>query len=305
MNVNLRTLIHTPPPPHVFGVDAERLVYGRLSSRRDSLERVEKATLAPGWCQLGPVGILTVDRAVLGVALSAMVGQLQRPPGKASLVVPDSWVRTLVVDVESLPRQRVEAEEVVRWRLKRVLPCRPDEVRLDYLPVGGNGRLLVSLALDRPLTIVEDSFQAAGVSLGRIEPTALALTPLLPATTTPVLLTVVRQRSLTMLLLRDGRVTLMRHKAVPAEPDREMAFAIHELTRTVDHARQQEGISGPIEVWLATDEVFADGVQRWAADADLLVVRRLAVDRARFPVGWSGDDAPLWPLLGSAWVGEA
>jgi len=27
MNVNLRTLIHTPPPPHVFGVDAERNIY--------------------------------------------------------------------------------------------------------------------------------------------------------------------------------------------------------------------------------------------------------------------------------------
>lgn len=305
MNVNLRTLIHTPPPPHVFGVDAEWLVYGRLSSRRDSLERVEKATLAPGWSQLGPVGVLAVDRAALGVTLSAMLGQLERPPGKASLVVPDSWVRTLVVDVESLPRQRAEAEEVVRWRLKRVLPCRPDDVRLDYLPVGSNGRLLVSLALERPLAAVEESFAAVGVQLGRIEPVSLALTPLLPASSTPLLLTVVRLRTLTMLLVRDGQVVVMRHKSVPAEPDRAMEFALHELGRTVDHARQQEAIAGPLEIWLATDEEFADGVQRWASDSDLLVVRRLAVDRGRFPTGWSGDDAPLWPLLGSAWVGEA
>lgn len=303
--MNLRRLIHTPPPPHVFGVDADRLVYARLSRDRDLVERVERVALTPGWFQLGPVGVLHVERTMLGSALSSVFSRVQRPPSRASLVVPDSWVRTLVVDLESVPRQRAEAEEVVRWRLKRILPCRPDEVRLDFLPVGNNGRLLVSLALDKPLSAVEDGFAAAGIELGRIEPAALALTPLLPATPNSLLLTVVQERAFTFLLVRGGRVVLLRHKSIPSDLGQAAEFTLRELGRTVDHARERESVSGPLEVWLVSDEAFAEAAQQWAGDSSLLLLRRLRVDRGRFPASWTDDQSALWPLLGCAWLGEA
>jgi len=303
--MNLKKLTHTPPPAHVFGIEAERILYGRLSRRRDALERSEKAALTPGWSRLGPVGLLHVERPVLAAALVALVGQLPKAPARASLVVPDAWIRSLVVDVESLPRQRAEAEEVVRWRLKRVLPCRPDDVRLDFLPTGSNGRVLVSLVLDKPLSAVEDTFAAHGIELGRIEPVSSALTPLLPASATPVLLAVAGEQTLSMLLVSAGRVVLARQKTLPVEAARVSEFVLRELGRTLDHAKTQESAAGTIEVWLVTGEELAEDVQRWAAHRGALSVRRLAVGPGRFPASWSGDEASLWPMLGCAWAGEA
>jgi hypothetical protein len=215
-------------------------------------------------------------------------------------------MRSVVVETGDLPHQRDEAEQVVRWRLKKLLPCRPEDVRLDFLTGGENGRMLVVLALDRPLSAVEEVFSAAGVHLGRMEPAALALTALLPVSAMPVLLAAVEEHALALVVLAGGKPVLLRHKPLPADAQRAEVFMTREITRTLAHAREQQGLTGPVVVWLAsTDGERGTEVERWADGEPGVTVNRLAVGAGRVPLGSGVPDVRLWSLLGTAWAGEA
>jgi hypothetical protein len=305
--MNVRKLIRTPAPAHAFAAGGDQLVYGRLARRRDALVLVEHTRLPDEWFSLGPVGLLQVDRQALAGALAAVLQKLEKAPLQASLVAPNAWVRSVVVDAGVLPRQRQEADEVVRWRLKKLLPCRPEEVRLDFVAGGQNGRILVLLALDRPLATVEETFASAGVQIGRIEPAVLSLTALLPVSETPVMLAAVEDRALALVVLGAGKPVLVRNKPLPADPRRAEAFIERELTRTLAHAREQEKLSGAITVWLASGSngETGDGVERWASSETGVLVRRLGVGAGRIPEAAGVPDVRLWSLLGTAWGGEA
>ena len=302
--MNLEFVIRTPVPPHAFSLDAGSLLYARLSRQRDALERLELETLGEGWSQLGPVGLLSVDAQRLGAAVKAVVGRLDKRPVRASLVVPNAWLRSVVVDVDLLPRQRAEAEEVLRWRLKKILPCRPDEVRLDYVGGGEGGRVMVVLVLDRPVTAVEQAFAASGVQIGRLEPAVLALTPLLPDSRGASLLTVVERGALGLVLVAGGRVRLIRHKVLPSASDRAADFVVRELSRTVAHAREQEGISDTLTVHLAClDDELRPAVEAWSATEAGVGLAQLAGSDT-FGVPTQGvDRVRLWTLLASAGEG--
>jgi hypothetical protein len=305
--MKIEALLRTPAPMHAFVAGEDQLAYGRLSRRRDAIMRVEQAPLPPEWFHLGPVGLLQVDRQALAGGIGAVVRQLERPPQEAGLVIPNSWVRSVVIDGGELPRRRDEAEEVLRWRLKKLLPCRPEDVRLDWMQSAERGRLLVVLALERPLTVVEETFSEAGIRLGRIEPAVLALAALLPSVPAPVLLATIEERALALVVLAEGKPVLVRHKPLPAEAERAEAFIGRELSRTLAHAREQGTLGGPVTVWLASVRPAGagDSVERWAEAESGVVVRRLGVGAGRVPERTAVPEVRLWSLLGTAWGGEA
>jgi len=304
--MNLLALLRTPPPVHTFFPGDEQLLYGRLNGRRDALVRVERSPIPASWFRLGPVGLLQVERQALAGALASLLRGLEKVPQHASLVAPNAWMRSVVVETGGLPRQREEAEEVVRWRLKKLLPCRPEDVRLDFIAGGDHGRMLVVLALDRPLSAVEEVFAAAGVGVGRIEPAALALTALLPVSPAPVVLAAVEERAIAIVVLAGGKPVLLRHKPLPADARRAEQFMTREISRTLGHAREQEGLTGPVVVWLAsTDSERGAEVERWADGEAGVTVNRLGVGAGRVPQVQGISEVRLWSLLGTAWAGEA
>ncbi len=302
--MNLATLIRTPRPAHVFALDETGLIYGRHTRQRDALERVARQVMPPSWYQLGPVGVLQVERQPVADALAALLPQLDPRPSRASLVVPNGWVRHLVLELEALPRQREEAEDVLRWRLKKLLPCRPEDVRLDYLPLGRAGRVFVELALDRPLAALEGAFASAGVAVGCIEPVVMALTALVPAEAQPALLVAVEDRAFALVLLAGGRVLLARHKVLPADTERAGKQLAQELARTLTHAREQEELAGVLSLWLAPPEQpAAVAAAAWAAGQDGVAVRQLTVGEGRVPALPPLPTLPAWAMLATSWGG--
>jgi hypothetical protein len=304
--MKLANLLRTPPPSHAFSLSADALLYGRTSRDRQGLERVEVQPLDESWSQLGPVGVLHVERAPLEAAVTAVVGRLDKAPQKANLVVPNAWVRSIVLDVENLPRQRGEAEDVLRWRLKKLLPCRPEDVRLDWLRGGDNGRVLLVLALDRPMAVIEEAFAAAGVQVGCIEPSALALTSLLPSESEAALLITNEQRTLALVLVVKGRVALLRHKTLPEDPGVAQAFALRELERTLAHGREREGVTGTINVWVASPlPAVIDYIAAWSAREQGVAMHRLALGAGRVPELPATEPVRLWPVLATIWQGSS
>jgi len=302
--MKLAALLHTPPPPHAFAVGPERVVYGRMGRDRQGLERVEHAALDESWSQLGPVGVLHVDKQLISASLEDLLKRLEKPPSRACLVVPNAWVRSVVVEVENLPHGRAEAEEVLRWRLKKLLPCRPEEVRIDWLRAGQNGRVLVLLALERPLAALEQVFADAKIQIGSIAPTALALTSLLPPASQAAVLVTNEGRTLGLVLVVDGRIALVRHKVLPPDPAVAETFAIRELARTLEHARDSEGTNGTLNVWVAAPgHAMIDVIAEWSARQQGVVIHRLALGAGRVPEAPDIDQVRLWALLAAMWRG--
>lgn len=297
--MSLRALLHTPAPVHAFALGEDTLLYGRLDRHRQNLERVVSAPLPQPWFRLGPVGLLVAERDTVAQALGAILDRLDRPPRRANLVIPNTWVRSVVLGMGSLPTRRDQAEEVLRWRLKKLLPCRPEEVRLDFMAAPTGDQVLVALALDKPLAAIEEVFASAGVHLGRIEPAAWALAALMPSNGSPQLLVTADPRSLGLVLASKGRPVLTRHKTLPGDEERAEPFVVRELGRTLAHVRQQ-GFQGGLAVWLVTAlPRLAAAVREWSLSESEVSLRELDPPMSEVQMA-AVDRRHLWPLLGTA-----
>jgi len=296
--MRLASLLHSPGPPHAFALEGGRIVYGRLSRSRDRLVAVRPRALPHGWFELGPVGVLHVDRATLEGALAGLVAELEKVPARASLVVPNCWVRSLVVEVGELPRNRAEAEELLRWKLKKLLPCRPEEARLDFVPLPDNGRVWTVLGLEKPLAVTEEVFAGRGIAVGRLEPVALTLLSLLPPDPAPQLLLSLDPRTFAAILVGNGAVRLVRHKLLPGAGAAAEAAVLRELAATLAYVRERQNPAGPLTVLVATDvETLRSSVLQWAEAQEGVEVRPLTVRDPRLGEGGEVEPVTAWALL--------
>lgn len=110
--------------------------------------------------------------AAIEQALSAVGGRGQ----EVIAVLPDSAVRMTLLDFDSLPERRQEAEAAVRFRLRKSLPFDIDKAALSFdaqnTPKGL--RVAASIVLYSILEEYESAFRAAGCSPGVVLPSSLA-----------------------------------------------------------------------------------------------------------------------------------
>ena len=171
-----------PVPPHVFALDAHHLRYGRFRVQGGELEladyranKVDKDLFAPG-----PVGGPMHDPEELRMLLSALQESLPEPIVEASMVLPDAWLRLAFVEAEGLPRSTRARDEILRWKLQRMVPFRVEELRLDGVEAaeitdnGSTPRLLIAFALEALLRQLESAFEARGIHLGLVTNESLA-----------------------------------------------------------------------------------------------------------------------------------
>ncbi|HPC83206.1 MAG TPA: hypothetical protein P5234_07550 [Thermoanaerobaculaceae bacterium] len=296
--MRLPRFLTTPLPPAVLALADDQITLALLSRRRDALVRAEAVPVDPECFRQGPVGLLQVDRALLAAALGRLAQAAGKLPPRGTVLLPTAWTRSVQIDVGGLPRRRQEAEDVIRWRLKKLLPCRPEEVRLDYLPMRTEGHVLVVLALDRPLAVIEETLAAAGVRVGRIESTALAVANLAPPAGGPYLVVVAEPRSLGFAGVENGAVTLLRQKALPADAALAAGFVAREVEHSLTLLQGDGGSSRGVEMWVvAFDGEMAAEVEAAVADRPQLAVRRLVVGAERVPAQTALPGALLGALL--------
>jgi hypothetical protein len=171
----------------------------------------------------GPLGGPLRDPRTFQALLEGFVKEL---PGvrEASLVIPDAWLRVTFTESGELPRPGAARDDVLRWKLKRLVPFRVDELRIgaqevEPLPDSSSeepNRLLLGFAVDQLLTQLEDAFAAVGVRLGEITNTSLALISALgeegPAPGFWALV-VVEEEGYTLAFVRGSEPILHRFKA--------------------------------------------------------------------------------------------
>lgn len=192
-------------PSHVFMIESGRLLYGRFTGEAPPLTLIEfhERSLPAGLWPDGPLGGPARDPAALAEAVKELVGAASTRPTEASLVVPDSWLRLAFTELNELPRAGEERDAVLRWKLKGLTPFRVDELRVEATPMVMPGatkakgkakgkakadvdtdddtedteaqRVLIGFGVDRLLSQLEEVFAGAGVRVGQLVNSGLAL----------------------------------------------------------------------------------------------------------------------------------
>ena len=301
----------TLPPPHVFALDERELRYGCFHHSAQGFVYEASHSLAVPEATLGegPLGAPMHNPQAFSDLVAELVGELAGPIKKATLVLPDSWFRLVFTELAELPRKRQAREEMLRWKLKRLVPFRVEELRISELQVTPFPsqeqplRLLIGFAIERLIDQIEDAFAAAGVEIGRILNTTLALSASLEHTVEArdlAGLVAVYPEAYTLSFFRRGEPLLYRYKATSEAPA--SGAAVHRDLRLTDSFLRQHFPETPISrIFLAAPLDQEDQWLQWIGDEVAAHPEPLAFEHfqlSRTQVG------PTWletsPLLGQA-----
>ncbi len=169
-------------------------------------------------CTLG-AGVLTPTLTAQNVqdakALSDAIAQALTAVGGRSqeviAVLPDSAVRVTLLDFDSLPERRQEADATVRFRLRKSLPFDIEKAALSFdvqrTPQGL--RVAAAIVLHSVLEEYESVFRAAGCSPGVVMPSSLGAMGAINEPR-PTMLLKVGQDATTVAVVSDGQLLLFR-----------------------------------------------------------------------------------------------
>jgi len=148
-----------------------------------------------------------VVRKAINDAVGSVAGRLRDVIG----VLPDAAVRVVLLDFDTLPTNPVEAEGVVRFRLKKSLPFDVEKAKVSYhvqTSLGGL-RLVAAVALSSVVEDYESAFRDAGYTAGVILPSMLAALGAAEADS-PTLVLKVDARTTSLAILDKQQLLLFR-----------------------------------------------------------------------------------------------
>jgi len=170
-------------PPHAFACSATALSYARFEREGGGLvlSRYVCEELPADTFQHGLLGGPPREPRSFEERVAAFVEGLGDDVEEASLILPDAWLRTAFAGVAELPSDSRARDEVLHWKLKRLVPFRVDELRVraaEVTPLAGQEeprRLLLGFGLEGLFSHLEHAFVAAGVRIGRISNVGLSV----------------------------------------------------------------------------------------------------------------------------------
>lgn len=192
-------------------ISADRVLAGKLAEAGGLVDECAARELPPGSVvpDLTESNILQpeVVRKAINDAVGSVAGRLRDIIG----ILPDAAVRVVLLDFDTLPSNPVEAEGVVRFRLKKSLPFDVDKAKVSYhvqQSLGGL-RLVAAVALSSVIEDYEAAFRDAGYSAGVILPSMLAALGAADADS-PTLVLKVDARTTSLAILDKQQLLLFR-----------------------------------------------------------------------------------------------
>ena len=167
---------HIARPKLACEIAPDRVIAARAADSGQVLELCSTSELAPGCVVPDLIESNLLQKATVVGALKDALGSVGARSKDIVAVLPDAAVRVVLLDFETLPDNREEAEAVVRFRLKKSLPFNPDDARVSYhAQSGGSGvRAVAAVVLNSVLQEYEAAFRDAGYNPGVVMPSMLA-----------------------------------------------------------------------------------------------------------------------------------
>jgi len=157
-------------------IAADRVLVGRAADQGRMVEMSAARELAPGTVVPDLMEPNLRNGSALRQAIESALGGVGGRSRDVIAILPDTSVRVVLLDFETLPEKREEAEAVVRFRLKKSLPFDPEEARISYhaQPAGKALQVVAAVVLKSVLEEYESAFRDAGYSPGVVLPSMLA-----------------------------------------------------------------------------------------------------------------------------------
>jgi hypothetical protein len=210
-------------PPDVVVLDSDSLIHARVGRGRKEMQILQAKSYALRDDIFAP-GVVTPElrnEAPLAETIRRMKLETGRWD-KLSLLLPDSWFRMNIIELQSLPERTSEAAEVIRWSLRRTMPVDPSELRLSYEVLSRTPpRILAVSAVDATISSIERLFEAAGIEVILIEPAGLnvwnAITAREAATTRDRIFFYIREHDFTTGVFRGTQPLFIRSRNLNGE----------------------------------------------------------------------------------------
>jgi type IV pilus assembly protein PilM len=156
-------------------IAADRVLAGRLSGGK-ALEACAARELAPGIVVPDLVENNLRRREAVSAGIESALSSVGVRSHDVIAIVPDASVRVMMVDFDTLPSDREEALEVVRFRLKKSLPFDVEKAKVSFhaQKVKDEVKVVAAVALASVIDDYEAAFRAAGFSPGIVLPSMLA-----------------------------------------------------------------------------------------------------------------------------------
>jgi type IV pilus assembly protein PilM len=166
----------TGRPKLACEIAQDRVIAARAADSGQVLELCSTSELSPG-CVVPDLteGNLR-ERETVVSALREALGNIGARSRDIVAVLPDAAVRVVLLDFETLPDKRDEAESVIRFRLRKSLPFDVDKAKVSYQAQTANGatRVVAAVALNSVVEDYESAFRDAGFAPGIVMPSMLA-----------------------------------------------------------------------------------------------------------------------------------
>ncbi|HEV2215092.1 MAG TPA: hypothetical protein VGR64_07365 [Terracidiphilus sp.] len=208
----------------------------------------------------------------VSAAIRSALEQVGPRTRAVSLVVPDTAVRVFVLDFDSLPSHVAETQEVLRFRLRKMVPFDVERAGVSYQVLSATkeeSRVLVATMAGGVLEEYEGAVRAAGYEPGAVLPAGLAALAGLGGEE-PVLAACMNGLSLTTAITRGSDLLLYRTADLPtdaagrlAEVQRDIAVAAAFFEDTMKTRPGRLLYAG-----IGTAEEFA----RWTGEREMRVV---------------------------------
>ena len=198
-------------PPLACEIAADRVLAGRSADAGRMVEMCSAQELAPGTVVPDLIEPNLRDGTAIRQAIESALGGVSGRSRDVIAILPDTAVRVVLLDFETLPAKPEEAEAVVRFRLKKSLPFNLDDARVSYhAQTGGTGlRAIAAVVLNSVLQEYESAFRDAGYNPGVVMPSMLAALGAADAEK-PTLVVKVDARSIGIAILDQEQVLLFR-----------------------------------------------------------------------------------------------
>ena len=189
------------------------------------------------------------DPAGLEKAVREAAFALGPAGGAVSLLLPEACLRVFVLTFEALPSAAAEREEILRWRLNKLVPFKPGDMRLSYDVVKSNGQAKVLVALARTDVVreYESLFDRLGLKIRTVGVPVLNLLNLVRLEPPGhAMIANIEEDALGLLAVLDGEVSLYRFKpflhdaANPMSPAQKMEQVAVEIDNTVHFLEDRE-----------------------------------------------------------------
>jgi hypothetical protein len=96
-----------------------------------------------------------VNPGALEKALREGILKIDSYNGPAALLLPETCLKVFVMGFDSLPSSPAEREEILIWRLNKLVPFKPADMRMAYDVLRSNGQAKVLLALAKADVVKE------------------------------------------------------------------------------------------------------------------------------------------------------